>query len=371
MISYTTDPRIILTLDTGGTNMVFGAMQRGEFIVEPLTLPAYADDIDKCLSTMVEGFRTIIDQLNERPAAISFAFPGPADYPNGIIGGYLPNFPSFRDGVALGAFLESKFGVPVFINNDGDLFAYGEALCGMLPDINRRLKEAGSTKQYKNLIGYTLGTGFGIGVVIDNNLNRGDNSCVETFCLRHRDMPDVIVEDGVAIRAVCRVYGEQSGNPDHGLTPKDICEIADGTREGDREAAKEAFASLGRIAGAAISTAVTIIDGLVVIGGGVSAASHWIMPALLEEMRSKLHTLGGDEVNLVQMKVYDLENPDEFELFAKGEKKKIKVYGQERYVDYDFHKRVGVAISKMGASKAVSVGAYAFALNELDKQQAQ
>ena len=66
MISYTTDPRIILTLDTGGTNMVFGAMQRGEFIVEPLTLPAYADDLDKCLSTMVEGFRTIIDQLDEK-----------------------------------------------------------------------------------------------------------------------------------------------------------------------------------------------------------------------------------------------------------------------------------------------------------------
>jgi predicted NBD/HSP70 family sugar kinase len=181
-------------------------------------------------------------------------------------------------------------------------------------------------------------------------------------------MPGIIVEDGVAIRAVKRVYGEKSGNPDHGLTPKDICEIADGTREGNMEAAKEAFATLGRIAGAAISTAVTIIDGLVVIGGGVSAASRWIMPALLEEMRSKLHTLTGDEVNLVQMKVYDLENPAEFELFAKGEVKKVKVYGEERYVDYDSQKRIGIAISKLGASKAVSVGAYAFALSELDKK---
>ena len=35
---------------------------------------------------------------------------------------------------------------------------------------------------------------------------------------------------------------------------------------------------------------------------------------MFEEMRSKLRTLGGDEVNLVQMKVYDLENADEFEL---------------------------------------------------------
>ncbi|MBQ2127255.1 MAG: ROK family protein, partial [Bacteroidaceae bacterium] len=342
---YKKDNRIVATLDAGGTNFVFGAMKAGEFIIDPVTVHAQSHDLDLCLQNMVNGFRQVFDKLEEKPVAISFAFPGPADYPNGIIGGYLPNFPSFRDGVALGAFLESKFGVPVFINNDGDLFAYGEALCGMLPEINSRLKELGSTKQYKNLIGYTLGTGFGIGVVIDNNLNRGDNSCVETFCLRHRDMPDVIVEDGVAIRAVCRVYGEQSGNPDHGLTPKDICEIADGTREGDQAAAKEAFASLGRVAGAAISTAVTIIDGLVVIGGGVSAASRWIMPALLEEMRSKLRTLGGDEVNLVQMKVYDLENADEFALFAKGETKKVKVYGEDRYVDYDCQKRVGIAIS--------------------------
>ena len=367
---YKKDNRIVATLDAGGTNFVFGAMKAGEFIIDPVSVPAQSHYLDLCLQNMVNGFQQVFDKLDEKPVAISFAFPGPADYPNGIIGGYLPNFPSFRDGVALGAFLESKFGVPVFINNDGDLFAYGEALCGMLPEINSRLKELGSTKQYKNLIGYTLGTGFGIGVVIDNNLNRGDNSCVETFCLRHRDMPDVIVEDGVAIRAVCRVYGEQSGNPDHGLTPKDICEIADGTREGDQAAAKEAFASLGRVAGAAISTAVTIIDGLVVIGGGVSAASRWIMPALLEEMRSKLHTLGGDEVNLVQMKVYDLENTEEFALFAKGETKKIKVYGEDRYVDYDCQKRVGIAISKLGASKAVSVGAYAFALSELDKKQA-
>lgn len=366
---YKKDNRIVATLDAGGTNFVFGAMQSGEFIIDPVSVPAQSHNLDLCLQNMVNGFQQIFDKLNEKPVAISFAFPGPADYPNGIIGGYLPNFPSFREGVALGAILESKFGVPVFINNDGDLFAYGEALCGALPDINNRLKELGSTKQYKNLIGYTIGTGFGIGVVIDNRLNRGDNSCVETFCLRHKEMPEIIVEDGVAIRAVCRVYGERSGNPNHGLTPKEICEIADGTRPGNAEAAKDAFASLGRIAGAAISTAVTIIDGLVVIGGGVSAAAHWIMPTLLEEMRSKLRTLGGDEVNLVQMKVYNLENPDEFELFAKGDVKKIKVYGEDRYVDYDSQKRIGVAISKLGASKAVSVGAYTFALSELDKKQ--
>ena len=106
MANYKTDRRIVLTLDAGGTNMVFGAMRGGEFIVNPLTLPSNAHNLDLCLNTMVTGFKSVIDKLEERPAAISFAFPGPADYPNGIIGGYLPNFPSFRDGVALGPFLQ-------------------------------------------------------------------------------------------------------------------------------------------------------------------------------------------------------------------------------------------------------------------------
>ena len=267
---YDYDNRVVITLDAGGTNLVFGAMQANKFIVDPITLPSNADNLDKCLATMVEGFRQIMARVPEKPVAISFAFPGPADYPNGIIGGYLPNFPSFRDGVALGPFLEAKFGIPVFINNDGDLFAFGEALGGALPEVNARLEALGSSKRYKNLLGYTFGTGFGIGMVIDNRLNRGDNSCVETFCLRHKKMPDIIVEDGVAVRAIKRVYGELTGNPDHGLEPKDICEIADGTREGDAEAAKKAFAELGEVAGDAMATAVTLVDGLIVIGGGMT-----------------------------------------------------------------------------------------------------
>lgn len=366
---YRYDNRVVITLDAGGTNLVFGAMQGNKYIVEPITLPSQADDLDKCLATMVEGFQAVIDQLEVKPVAISFAFPGPADYPNGIIGGYLPNFPSFREGVALGPFLESKFGIPVFINNDGDLFAYGEALGGVLPEINARLKEAGSTKRYKNLVGYTFGTGFGIGVVVDNRLNRGDNSCVETFCLRHKKFPDVIVEEGVAVRAIKRVYGELSGNKNHNFEPKDICDIADGKIEGDREAAKQAFAELGEVAGDAMATAVTLIDGLIVIGGGITAARKYIMPALLKELRSKMTTLSGDELNRVQMKVYDLDNEEEFKEFAKGESRKIKVYGSDRLVDYDPSKRIGVLISKIGASQAISVGAYAFALSMLDAEK--
>ena len=368
---YSHDNRVVITLDAGGTNLVFGAMQANRFIVEPITLPSHAEDLDKCLATMVEGFRAVISRLSEKPVAISFAFPGPADYPNGIIGGYLPNFPSFRDGVALGPFLEATFGIPVFINNDGDLFAYGEALGGALPQVNARLEALNSPKRYKNLVGYTFGTGFGVGIVVDNRLNRGDNSCVETFCLKHKKMPDIIVEDGAAIRAVKRVYGELTGNPNHGLEPKELCDIADGKREGDAEAARKAFAEMGEIAGDAMATTITLIDGLIVIGGGITGARKWIMPSLLKELRGKMHTITGEELNRVQMKVYDLDNEDEFKEFAKGDQRALKVYGTDRYVAYDPQKRIGVMISKLGASNAISVGAYAFALSQLDAQKQQ
>lgn len=365
---YSFDNRIVITLDAGGTNFVFGAMRSNKFIGETITMPSNAHDLDLCLSTMVKGFHQVIDTLEEKPVAISFAFPGPADYANGIIGGFLPNFPSFRDGVALGPMLEREFGIPVFINNDGDLFAFGEALAGVLPEINKKLEEAGSKRRYKNLLGYTFGTGFGIGSVIDGKLNRGNNSCVETFCLPHKKLRDIIVEEGVAVRAIKRVYGEKSGNFDHNLEPKNICMIADGVEEGNAEAAEASFAELGEIAGNAMAMAVTLTDSLVVIGGGICGARKYFMPALLAELRSSIKTLGGDSVNRVQMNVFDLDDEAEFAQFAKGSARPLKVYGTDEYVTYDPMKCTGVAISKLGASRAISIGAYCFALSQIDNK---
>lgn len=366
---YRNDTRTVITLDAGGTNFVFGAMQGNKFIIDPITMPANAHDLDKCLSTMVEGFEQVIAKIDHKPVAISFAFPGPADYANGIVGGfYLPNFPSFRDGVALGPFLEDKFGIPVYINNDADLYAYGEALAGALPQINEKLEALGSAKRYRTLLGYTFGTGFGFGFVTNGELHTGDNSCIETFCLRHKHMPNIMVEDGVAVRAVKRVYKEESGIDDPTLQPKDIFDIAEGTREGNQEAARKAFATMGEVAGDAMATAVTLIDGVIVIGGGITAAKKYIMPSLINELRSQMHSIGGDTFDRVQMKVYDLNNEEEFKLFAKGASRDLKVYGTDKVVTYDPEKRVGVMISNIGASTAISLGAYAFALNELDKK---
>ena len=156
--------------------------------------------------------------------------------------------------------------------------------------MNEKLAAAGSAKQYKNMLGYTFGTGFGIGMIVNGELNRGDNSCVETFCLPHKKYPGVFVEEGVAVRAVKRVYAELSGDTEHNYEPKDIFDIAEGKKEGNAEAAQKAFAEMGEVAGDAMATAVTITDGLIVIGGGITAARKYIMPALFESLRSKIHS---------------------------------------------------------------------------------
>lgn len=363
---YNSDNRIVVTLDAGGTNLVFGAMRGCQYIIDPITYPSNANNLDLCLQTMVKGFREVIDKLQEAPVAISFAFPGPADYANGIVGGYLPNFPSFRDGVALGPYLKHVFGLPVFINNDGDLFAFGEATAGALPEINSKVARCGGKQQYQNLLGYTFGTGLGIGEVINGQLNLGNNCCVETFCLPSKGNYDTMIEDFAAIRAIVRVYGQITGNPDHGLTPRDICEIADGKRPGDAEAAKEAFRRFGENAGAAMAIAVTLTDSLIVLGGGLTGAAHHILPALLKELRSKINTINNEQLNRVQMKVYNLDDEKEFEQFVKGDARPLKIYGTDEYTTYDPQKRTGVCLSRLGASRAISIGAYTYALSRLD-----
>ena len=97
---YEHDERIVMTLDAGGTNFVFSAIQGCREIVEPICLPAASDDLERCLSVLVEGFLEVEKRLPRLPVAISFAFPGPADYEHGIIGD-LPNFPAFRGGNSL------------------------------------------------------------------------------------------------------------------------------------------------------------------------------------------------------------------------------------------------------------------------------
>jgi glucokinase len=367
MSAYDQDPRIVMTLDAGGTSFRFSAMQGNKPVTPTFTTPSNADDLDRCLQNIVEGFTVTKQKCPAQPAAISFAFPGPADYPNGIIGD-LPNLPAFRGGIALGPMLAEEFGIPVFLNNDGDLFAYGEAIAGFLPYVNGELEKAGSPKRYKNLLGITIGTGFGGGIVRDSELFVGDNSIAgEVWLLRHKLAPTMNAEEGISIRAVRRTYAERAGMPfEQSPEPKVIAEIGLGTQPGNRPAAVEAFRRLGEVVGDALGNSLTLIDGLAVIGGGLSSAWPLFLADTVAELNGPYVGPSGNSFPRLASQGFNLQEPAEMEKFLKGETREIKVPRSQRTVKYDPLRRVGIGISRLGTSQAIAVGAYAFALRRLD-----
>lgn len=363
------ESRIVMTLDAGGTNFKFSAIRGNEAVTEPFSVPSNADHLDRCLATLVGGFQRVRKSLPDAPVAISFSFPGPCDYAQGIIGD-LGNLPCFRGGIALGPLLEEKFGIPAFINNDGDLFVYGEAIAGFLPHVNSLLEKAGSPKRYKNLFGVTLGTGFGGGIVRDGELFRGDNICAgEVWLMRNKLHPETNAEEGACIRAVRRTYGEITGMPfDLTPDPKTIFDIGNGDVDGNQAAAVEAFRRLGESVGDSMAIALTLLDGLAVVGGGVSGAWPLFLPAIVDELNGTYTSPKGEKFRRLAQAAFNLEDPSQLETFLRGDKREITVPGGTRKLAYDPMPRVGVGMSRLGTSEAVAIGAYAYALNRLDSQ---
>jgi glucokinase len=360
------DNRIVLTLDAGGTNFVFSAIQGASPIVKEIRKDANAHNLILCINTMKEGFLELLAAIHKKAFAISFAFPGPADYPNGIIGD-LNNLPAFRGGIPLKAILEEEFNLPVFINNDGDLYTYGEALGGILPEINTKLEASGSPKRYKNLVGLTLGTGFGGGLARDGELFIGDNStAAEVWLFSNRYNSEVNAEDLVSTRSVQRIYASEAGiaYPNQ-LMPKDIYDIAIEKKEGNKNAALLAYRETGRALGDTIANLMTFVDGIVVIGGGITGAKDLYMPAVMEELSSVYRPSNTASLPRLVQKVFNLDDEKDLEAFCKDYSKEIPVPGTKKTVSYDPLPRLAVATSRIGASEAISLGAYAFALNSL------
>jgi glucokinase len=301
------DSRTVLTFDAGGTNFVFSAMKGGREIVDPITLPSNADHLERCLDTIKKGFHQALSRLDEPAVAISFAIPAPTDYFNGVVGD-LKNLPGFRGGVPLAKILENHYHMPVYMNNDGDLYAYGEALGGFMPEVNRMMEEAGNPKRFLNLYGLTLGTGFGGGFVSDGTLIRGDNSIAsEVWIISNSITPSRNAEEEVSIRAVMRNYMAATGQDEAAeLSPKDIYQIASGEQEGDREAALEAFAFMGRHLGDVIANLVSLTDGLVVMGGGIAGADRFFMPAIMQELERDFDFRKHDPIPRLIQKAFNL-----------------------------------------------------------------
>jgi glucokinase len=356
-----------MTFDAGGTNFVFSAMQGGEEILDPVTFPSHADDLEKCLSTIQKGFDHIRSKLSEPAVAISFAIPGPTDYFNGVVGD-LKNLPGFRGGVPLGKILENRYQVPVFMNNDGDLYAYGEALGGFLPEVNRMMADASNPKRFRNLVGLTLGTGFGGGLVSDGRLITGDNSIAgEVWIFSNSITPSRNAEEEVSIRAVIRNYlAATQVSAETDITPKDIFDMASGTREGDQRAARGAFESMGRHLGDVIANLISLMDGLVVIGGGIAGADRFFMPALMNTLEEQFNYRKHDPIPRLIQQACNVNEETGIRKLTEITGTYIDLPGTTEKVYFDPQPKVAIGTSRIGTSRAIALGAYAFALHKLD-----
>ncbi len=355
----------ILTLDAGGTNLVFNAIEAQNRISATTILPAASLNIDEFLEKLVLGFHTINKDSGNTAKAISFCFPGPADYENGIIGD-LENLPYFKGGVALKHMLENEFNIPVYINNDGDLFALGEAIGGLLPEINNHLKNSRNSKQYKNVLGVTLGTGTGGGIVINGDLLIGDNSAGAEINRSTNFLDGTMsIEETLSIRGIKRLYcNKTSIKTEICPEPFEIYKIGIGEKEGDKTAALHAWETFGIVLGQALANAITLIDGIIVIGGGLSGAHPLFLPKAIEVMNSKFVTNNNQTVQRLETFAYNLENPDCLKDFLHNDEEQIQVPNSDKKISYSSVKKIGIGISKLGTSKAVAVGAYAFAIKK-------
>ena len=353
--------KIIFSLDAGGTNLVFSAIEEGRVLDTTLTLPSRSDSLETFFLKLKQGFSGLEEKLGTGAAALSFCFPGPADYKAGIIG-KLENMPFFTGGIPLARMLENEFKIPVFINNDGDLFALGEALGGLLPEINRQ-----SVKQYKNLLGVTLGTGFGGGIVMNGKLFSGDNSASSEINRFSNYMNSgQSVEEVLSIRGIKNLYADLTGiSFNETPEPFEIFQIGMGKSTGDKEAALKAWDIFGNVLGNALSNAATLTDSCVAIGGGISGAFPLFLPVVIEHMNGQFQRVDGLILSRMESVAYNWENEIERNEFLKNESITVKVPFSDQTQSYQSKKKIAVGISRLGTSKAVALGAYVYAARRL------
>ncbi len=149
--------KLYMGIDLGGTNVRAGLVAKGQLL--------------SSASVRIAELRTegeVIDQICaligsiglEDVSGIGIGVPSIVDPVKGIVYDTV-NIPSWKE-VHLKAILEERFGVPVAINNDANCFALGE-------------QRHGSARGFSTIVGVTIGTGLGAGIVIEGRLFNGTN----------------------------------------------------------------------------------------------------------------------------------------------------------------------------------------------------
>jgi len=220
-------------------------------------------------------------------AGIGIAAPGAVDYRRGI-GRFAPHHPNWHE-VPLKARFEKQFGVPCFVDHVSNCFALSEKLFGQ-------------GRGLENFIGVLLGSGVSAGIVINGEVYRGAENfsgefghtsidpsgppcaCGSRGCLEVYASGLALARIGAAEargaagRRILALAGGQAGK----VTGELLFEAA---RQGDRKALA-IFRQMGTVLGVGLGNLVNLFNPeRIVLGGQVSKAYEFFMPALQEALR--------------------------------------------------------------------------------------
>ncbi len=230
----------IIGVDLGGTKVSVGVVS-GDAVVKMVKRPVPSrEPADVVLNSIMDAMAEVID---ETVAGIGCGVPSVVDVAEGVVLD-VGNIPSWKE-VHLKAALEDRFGLPAWINNDANAFVVGEHVYG-------------KARGYRNVVGMTLGTGLGTGVVIDGRLYNGANcGAGELGMIAYRGG---LLEDWCAGPFFPREFGVGAD------------ELHRRARAGDPEAV-QAYERYGRELAEGVMIALYAFDPeILVFGGSISSA---------------------------------------------------------------------------------------------------
>lgn len=227
----------------------------GATLVEKEIVPCPARESAETVLRQLEAL--IGRHLRPEVTGIGVGVPSVVDAERGIVYN-VANIPAWKE-VHLKRELEERFGLPVCINNDSNCFALGE-------------QRFGEGAAFRNMVGMTLGTGVGAGIVIDGKLYGGRNTGAgEVGSLPYLDSNfEAYCSSGFFVRC-------------HGITGK---EAAGRAMQGDPQA-RQIWEEFGRHLGQLMQALLFAYDPeAVVLGGGISAAYGLYERTMWEELQT-------------------------------------------------------------------------------------
>lgn len=275
-----------LGLDLGGTNIKLTVIEihagSEPRVVAASSVPTLADDgPDAVTARMVAAGRAFATEHGP-VSTVGVGIPGLFNPDTGRIKlfpnlqGSWPGFP-LRDRVAHG------LGLPTMIINDARAFVLAEA-------------ELGAGRGSRTLVGLTLGTGIGGGVIIDRRLHLGTTGTAGE--IGHQTVDPEGPMCGCGNRGCAEVFAQAGTIARLGGRATAEAVFA-GAADGD-ERCRDAVATLVRALAIAIANVVTVlVPDVIVIGGGMASAYDTLHAPLLAAVRSRAPLVPSDRIRIV------------------------------------------------------------------------